>query len=136
LAEALADRPDVEISGVLTGAGRYARAIRSASIGLAPRGYGGSSFRFYETAQLGKVPFLIGDVDTRPFKAAVEWEACSLYAQSAGDAVAVLDAIDRSALSKMGENARRAWRRDLRFGRWCRHVVAALEEAELSDECR
>jgi hypothetical protein len=96
-------------------------------IALCPRGYGGSSFRFYEAMQLGVVPLLIGDIDTRPFKPFLDWDHLSLYARSVDKALGVLDSYTTDELLQFGERARRVWKERLTFGKWCRYVFKELE---------
>jgi hypothetical protein len=127
LAEALAGRRDVRILDGDHGTRKFVRVTLSSLVALAPRGYGGSSFRFFEAAQLGTVPMLVGDVDTRPFKGILDWSSASFYAPDAATAVRLLDEADPAELALMGERAQRLWREDLTYGRWCRHVLTELE---------
>lgn len=128
LAEALAGRRDVRILDGDHGTRKFVRVTRSSLVALAPRGYGGSSFRFFEAAQLGAVPMLVGDVDTRPFKGVLDWSSASFYAPDAATAVGLLDDAEPDELARMGERAEKLWREDLTYGRWCRHVLAELEQ--------
>jgi hypothetical protein len=127
LAAALAGRSDVRIVDRQKGTRAFVRATAAAWIGLAPRGYGGSSFRFYEAAQLGTAPMLVGDLDTRPFPATIDWDSASLYAPTAADAVAFIDAADEKQLAAMGQRAAALWREDLTWGRWCHHLWSELQ---------
>jgi hypothetical protein len=127
LAEALAGRRDVRILDGDHGTRKFVRVTRASLIALAPRGYGGSSFRFFEAAQLGAVPMLVGDIDTRPFKGILDWPSASLYAPDAASAARLIDEADPHELARMGERAERLWREDLTYGRWCGHVLTELE---------
>lgn len=95
---------------------------------LAPRGYGGDSFRFYEAMQIGRVPMLIGDIDTRPFKRYIDWDSCSLYADVPYKAVELLDKIGRDELLAMGKRAKQLYYEDLQYGKWCKFVIKELED--------
>lgn len=46
--------------------------------GLAPRGYGPTSFRLYETMQMGTIPIYISDVFWLPFSDEIDWNKCSI----------------------------------------------------------
>ena len=105
----------------------FVRKMLESYIALCPRGYGGASFRFYEAMQLGVVPFLIGDIDTRPFKAFLDWDQMSLYARSVEEARDSLDSYAAEELLRLGKLARAVWYRDLAFGKWCRYVLKELE---------
>lgn len=124
----LGDRRDVRIVDSERGTRRFVRITLASLVGLAPRGYGGSSFRFFEAAQLGVAPMLVGDVDTRPFKGALPWSRASLYAANAATAVRMLEDAGAVDLAAMGAEAARLWSEELTYGRWCRHVLAELAE--------
>jgi hypothetical protein len=82
MANAIDGIQSVKLEKELLSSRKYADLLRSSKIALAPRGYGGSSFRFYEALQLGTVPWLIGDIDTRPFKNQISWNDISYYSAS------------------------------------------------------
>lgn len=127
MAGALAGRDDVSIVDGDHGPAFFVRQTLASRVALAPRGYGGSSFRFYEAMQLGVVPLLLGDVDTRPFKQLLAWDRVSLYAASADTVAALLDAHDDRQLDAMGRAARALYARRLAYGRWCELVLSELE---------
>ena len=55
------------------------RDITSDSIfGLCPRGYGPTSFRTYETIQMGAIPIIIGDEFWLPFRDIIDWNKLSV----------------------------------------------------------
>ncbi len=95
-------------------------------VALCPRGYGGSSFRFFEAMQLGVVPFLIGDRDTRPFKRSIEWDEVSLFANSPREIPAMLHSLSRPDLIAMGAKAAEVWQGELKYQKWCDHVIKEL----------
>ena len=96
---------------------------------LAPRGYGGSSFRLFEAMLLGVVPLVIGDHDTRPFKRFVDWDSCSLFTHNPRETYGILKAQNKFDLKRMGRRARSIYRRQLTLGRWCPYVLRELETA-------
>jgi len=108
---------------------RYARELLRSLAALAPRGYGGSSFRFFEAMELGVVPVLVGDIDTRPFPRQLDWEACSLWAEDAEQACEQLARTSPEKLLAMGERARQVYGEHLRFGRWPRLLIEDLRAA-------
>jgi len=97
-------------------------------VALAPRGDGGQSFRFYEAMQIGTVPLLISDIDTRPFKRWLDWDWFSLYATSCEWIHESLSASPKDWYLRTGGNAARVWEHDLRYGKWCRYVIKELED--------
>ena len=52
--------------------------IYNSVFGLAPRGYGPTSFRMYETMQMGAIPIYISDVFWLPFENQIDWERAAL----------------------------------------------------------
>jgi hypothetical protein len=127
LSAALVDRDDVHIVDSDQGVRKFVRLTCASRIALSPRGYGGSSFRFYEAAQLGVVPMLVSDIDTRPFKRSIDWESVSFFAPNAAAAVELLDQADPLTLDRMGKAIARVWREDLTYGRWCSHAIEELK---------
>jgi hypothetical protein len=106
---------------------RYVKNILSSRIALSPRGYGGSSYRFFEAMQLGRVPFLIGEPDTRPFKRFISWESCSLYCKQPSQINDIIDKLTESELNKMGKQAAQIYQEYLRYQVWCKSVIRELE---------
>ena len=52
----------------------FRNIIYDSIFGLAPRGYGPTSFRLYETMQMGAIPIYISDVFWLPFEDVIEWD--------------------------------------------------------------
>lgn len=127
MAVALGDRRDVSIVDGDNGTDFFLTHLMASRVALAPRGYGGSSFRFYEAMQLGIVPLLLGDIDTRPFKGLIPWEDVSMYAHSAQEVLASIDACSNRRLAEMGRSARRVYANSLAYGRWCALLLKELE---------
>jgi hypothetical protein len=126
MAEALADRSDISINDGEFGDKFFVKRILESHIALAPRGYGGSSFRFFEAMQLGAVPFLIGDIDTRPFKEFIPWEKLSLYVDTAKSIEYILDRQDYNALELSGLKISEFYREHLTYQKWCKYVIMEL----------
>lgn len=129
MAMALRDRSDVSIVDGEKGTNFFLTHMMASRIALAPRGYGGSSFRFYEAMQLGVVPLLLGDIDTRPFKGLIPWADVSMYAQSAKEVLTAIDECSDRQLAEMGKSARRVYENSLAYGRWCELLLKELEVA-------
>lgn len=130
--EVLAGREDVFMSaGVGTEA--YAKLLANSEITLAPRGFTGASFRFYEAMQFASVPFLIGDIDTRPFKQWIDWDAFSLYTNDAAQIPAMIDTLTVEDTRRMGEVARVMFYNQLYYGRWEKYVIKHLETLQITN---
>ena len=105
----------------------FVQTILESYVALSPRGYGGSSFRFYEAMQLGIVPFLIGDIDHRPFKKFIDWNKISFYASDEVGLEEILRKIDKQQAIEMGITAQKVWKEELNYQKWCKYVLKELK---------
>jgi hypothetical protein len=122
------------IDGIYTntkgvGSKKFASILRRSMITLAPRGYGGSSFRFYEAIRSGSVPWLIGDVDTRPFKELIDWDMGSFYSKNVHDFETHFQGLDHAALLEKKSFLQHELMPLFAFGRWNKLLIADLESA-------
>lgn len=127
MADFLRGRDDVILEDGDRGPRFFVRVSLSSDLVLAPRGYGGSSFRLFEAMQLGVPPILLGDLDTRPFKRWINWDSCSFYVGKAEDLPDLLDAVSQQDVALMGLESARIYRENLAFGKWCEFVIRDLE---------
>lgn len=108
---------------------RYFRnKILSSYISLCPRGYGGSSFRFFESMQLGVAPLLLGDIDTRPFKNFINWNIISFYTKNAGNLKNIILYKTKEELLLMGKIAKETYNDNLTYQKWCPYVLKELKK--------
>lgn len=126
MTECLAEIPDVEIVDGNYDVTTYISTMLRSKIALCPRGYGGSSFRFYEAMQLGIVPLLIGDKDTRPFKNLINWDNCSFYVNNVKDVKTLIMNIPDERLVQMGKTAKKIWKNELKYQKWCKNAILEL----------
>ncbi|MEX2006650.1 MAG: exostosin family protein [Candidatus Saccharimonadales bacterium] len=127
MAMALEGRDDIMISDGDKGQKFFVNETLRSYTALCPRGYGGSSFRFYEAMQLGIAPLLIGDIDTRPFKKYIAWDSVSFYIKNAEKLPALLDGLDKKRLKYMGSMAKKTYMNHLQYGKWGDYVIKELE---------
>ncbi|MDP2217467.1 MAG: exostosin family protein [Methanolobus sp.] len=127
ISEQLKNRDDIYINDGDKGSKFFVKKMLQSHIALCPRGYGGSSFRFFEAMQLGMVPFLIGDIDTRPFKEFINWDEVSFFSNNASHLAEILSSLDKSELLLMGEKAEMIWKEKLTYQKWCHYVIKELE---------
>lgn len=130
--EELKNRNDIFIYDGIKSSRFFVKRILQSYISLCPRGYGGSSFRFYESVQLGVVPFLIGDIDTRPFKKFINWAEISLYVKSVRDLNTRLDFLNKSDLILMGKKASKIWQDEFSSQNWCKYVIKELIDLKMN----
>jgi hypothetical protein len=126
IANLFQNRQDIFIFDGDEGTKFFVKKILESYISLCPRGYSGDSFRFYESMQLGVVPFLIGDIDTRPFKKHINWDGISLYSKSVKKLYQLIETLNKSELEEMGEKASIIWERELSYQNWCKYVIKEL----------
>jgi len=127
MAKNLEGYSDVLIIDNGNGTDYFVQTMLESYIALSPRGYGGGSFRFYEAMQLGIVPFLIGDIDTRAFKDFINWDEVSFYAPDASDIAERLRRMNKQQLLQMGAKAAKVWAEELSYQNWCRYVIKELQ---------
>ncbi len=131
----LAPRPDVVVGGNLptrfytrwTLGKQFNLNTLASYVALCPRGTSANSFRFFEAMQLGVAPCLVGDLDVRPFKQFIDWDAMSYYAASIDELEELLDRLDKSEALRKGRLARQYWKHHLFYGKWCTYVIKELE---------
>jgi hypothetical protein len=122
--------PGVAISTHANSTRAYYKSLLSTHVALAPRGYGGSSFRFFEAMQIATVPALIGDLDTRPFKQTINWDEISFFAESSAELYEQVSNCSKERLYLMGELAQKVYWEKLAFGRWTSQLWLQLLNAE------
>lgn len=105
----------------------YVDIMLRSRVALCPRGHGGSSFRFYEAMQLGVVPLLISDIDTRPFKDYIDWNSMSFFVKDPQEIPKLLKNTNNAKLRKMGKLAKMTYRNQLTYGKWCKYAIKELE---------
>lgn len=127
MVDELGERDDCYLEHEQRGTDFFVNLMLESYVALAPRGHGGQSFRFYEAMQLGTVPCYVSDLDCRPFKKWIDWDACSLWLPSPAGLRDLLTDIPRERLLAMGAEAARVYDEHLRYGRWCGYVIKELE---------
>lgn len=98
--------------------GEYTERMLRSCLALAPRGHGGSSFRFYEAMQLGVVPLHIGVPDVRPFQSLIDWDSCSLYRKDNEGLADYIYGLDSDTLIQMGKTAKWVFDNYIGYQRW------------------
>ena len=123
------DRRDIYIEQANHGPKYFVDLMLQSRVALAPRGFGGSSFRFFEAMQLGVVPYMIGNIDVRPFKRWIDWDACSFFSVETVEVENRFE--DKKVLARlddMSQRAKQVWYEQLRYGKWCKYVIKELEQ--------
>jgi hypothetical protein len=108
---------------------KFSRLLRESVITLAPRGYGGSSFRFFEALQCGSIPWLIGDLDTRPFKDDIDWDRGSFYSSSVDDFHQKFSRLQEFDLNTMEQFVIDELAPRFRFGAWNELLIRDLSRS-------
>jgi hypothetical protein len=125
--ELLEKRDDVLIADSSHGLNYFVSTLLESYIALCPRGYGGASYRFYEAMQLGTVPFLIGDIDHRPFKKYLDWDKISFYTNNITDVESIITSKNKEELLEMGIHAKKVYDEEFANGNWCKYITMELE---------
>ena len=90
---------------------RFLDITCSSKFGLAPRGYGKSSFRMYEILQLGTVPVYISDVHYLPWSDELDWNdfCVPVNEDEIEDIDAILKSIDDVEYNNLLENGKKVY---------------------------
>ena len=90
---------------------RFLDITSSSKFGLAPRGYGKSSFRLYEILQLGTVPVYISDIHYLPWTDELDWNdfCVPINEDEIEDIDDILKSIDDVEYNSLLENARKVY---------------------------
>lgn len=110
--------------------GNYSQVIEESLVSLCPRGCGLSSFRFFESMQLGTAPLLIADYDVRPFKEYIEWDKCSLFCKTPEEINNIINNYSSDELIEMGKNAKEVYYDKLNYKKWCNLVINDLNKID------
>lgn len=123
--ELLKDRKDVCIIESKQGEELFVNTILSSYCTLCPRGSADSSYRFYESMQLGVSPIMINEVDFRPFPAQIDWNCCSYFVDSPEKLPMLLSTVSGKELLHKGNVAKIIWNNLAGYG-WCRMLLDYL----------
>ena len=86
----------------------YVDVMRRSLFILCPRGYGSSSYRFFEALKIGRVPVVLSDAGFPPV--GPDWGTCAVFIREAEveQIPHVLERLEENAAA-MGLAARRTW---------------------------
>lgn len=130
LESALSNRSDVYFSSSPRSPRKYASILMSSQVTLAPRGYGGSSFRFWEAIKSGSIPWLIGEIDNRPFKSSIDWDRCSFWSRDVREFEVTFESLSQYDLDARGRYLVESVAPLFRFGNWCQLLIDDLAHVE------
>ena len=128
MADVLQSRKDIYIFDKHKSPKSFVKTMIQSYIALCPRGYGGSSFRFFEAMQLGVVPFLIGEFDTRPFKKYIPFDEFSFFTNDPNKISDIIDSKNKEELLTMGKKCIRIYKENLAYQKWCELVIKTLDD--------
>jgi hypothetical protein len=100
----------------------------SSKFGLAPRGYGKSSFRMYEILQLGTVPVYISDIHYLPWTDELDWNdfCVPVNEDEIEDIDTILKSIDDVEYNKLLENGRKIYQEYFSLEGMFRNIIKRL----------
>ncbi|MGZ3861907.1 MAG: exostosin domain-containing protein [Bacteroidia bacterium] len=127
MAAEISSRKDSAVYDGDKGTAFFVKTMLRSHVALCPRGYGGSSFRFYEAMQLGTVPFLIGDIDTRPFKKQINWDDFTFFTNDAKQINSILDKNSKEQLLEKGARCKKFYEEHLVYQKWCNYLLEELK---------
>ena len=95
---------------------------------LAPRGYGRSSFRFYEAMQLGSIPVFIYDHKWFPFEDEIDWNQFSVLidVNNIQNIDKILSSYTKEKIKQMQENLYNYWSNNFTMKSICQKIINKL----------
>lgn len=121
----LKDRSDVKIINSKKGEELFVNTILESYSTLCPRGSAMSSYRFYESLQLGVAPIMIAEEDFRPFKNKIDWDSCSYFTNDVFKLPEILELGKERGFVEKGKKAKEVWS-DL-FNNWPEYILDTLK---------
>lgn len=91
---------------------------------LCPRGSAMSSFRFYESMQLGTVPIMIAEYDMRPFPDKIDWDSCSYFFSDIKELPMFFKTVAFKELTDKSKKAKEVWQ--TLFDEWPSYILDEL----------
>jgi hypothetical protein len=96
---------------------------------LCPRGYGSTSYRLYESIQLGSIPVYVSDRQLLPWSDEINWEDfCILVGPQEIDGLHErLMSMTGSRVRKMQESLSGVWEKHFSIEASCRHIAKRVQ---------
>ena len=126
MVEILKDHKDIKIIQSKKGEDLFVNTILESYSTLCPRGSAQSSYRFYESMQLGTVPIMIADYEFRPFPDRIDWQSCSYYFDSPERLPDFFGSVSKKELELKSQNARSVWSK--LFDEWPEYILDNLSK--------
>ena len=104
---------------------QYFSYLSQSVYALCPRGYGGSSFRFFEALQLNCIPILVGDTDTRPIFE-THPNAYSHYFSKVSHEIIDLLYTSSQKTSFIAEKGFKVYADEMKYDSWPRQLILKL----------
>lgn len=123
----------VEVRTEGLSARQFAGILERSLIKIAPRGYGGSSFCFFEAIQKGSIPWLIGDIDTRPFKESLDWSVASFYSETVDEFIEAFNNLNLDEVLHKLRIMTTTIRPKMKLGEWQGEVIASLAQIQQTE---
>lgn len=108
----------------------FINTTQDSKFGLAPRGYGASSFRYFELIQMGVIPVYIHDGDNAlPFRDEIDYSkfSVSVHIKDTGKLKEILEGIDETKYAEMVAELESVKHR-FTLLESCRYVLRNLEQ--------
>jgi hypothetical protein len=102
----------------------------SSKFGLAPRGYGKSSFRLYEILQLGTVPVYISDVHYLPWTDELDWNdfCVPINEDEIEDIDTILKSISDVEYNKLLENGKKVYQEYFTLDGMFKNIIKRIKQ--------
>lgn len=107
---------------------RFKEVTQRSIFSLCPRGYGATSYRLYETMQLGAIPVYVSDKHLLPWSDEIDWsEFCVIVKpDNIHNIHQLLFNIPASRVRRMQETLSNIWEKHFSIETTCRHIEKRL----------
>jgi|MDTB01.2.fsa_nt_gb hypothetical protein len=108
----------------------FRKVMNDSIFSLCPRGTGPTSYRLYESVQMGRIPIYIGDDLWLPFEDKVEWKKLGLILtedQICDIPDMVNDLIDSGKYLEYVEYGKSVWKNRFSFAGCCDTIIETIE---------
>jgi hypothetical protein len=106
----------------------FKTAAQHSVFNLCPRGYGSTSYRLYESIQLGSIPVYVSDRQLLPWNDELDWnEFCvTVNPYEIDDLYYRLTTMTGTQVRKMQETLRGLWERHFSVEASCQHIAKRI----------
>lgn len=103
---------------------------------LCPRGYGKSSYRFYEAMQLGSIPVYVSDLKWCPFEDEIDWNEFSILIDinNIQNIDSILSSYSKERIKQIQNNLHKYWKKYFTMESVCKKIIDLIKKSNFRDK--